>query len=52
MKKVTQQEKLDEIVRLEFAISKLEVEDGIKYGDNFPKILKLVRKLGKLRDTL
>lgn len=50
--KLSHQEKLDEIVRLEIAISKLKVEQGANYGNNDPKILRLSRKLGKIRDSL
>ena len=48
----TQEQKVVEIQKLEIAISKLEKEQGGKYGNMFPKILKLTRKMQKLRDQL
>jgi hypothetical protein len=48
----TQEQKVAEIQELEIAIAKLEKEQGCKYGNLFPKILKLTRKMQKLRDQL
>ena len=48
----TQEQRVAEIQELEIAIAKLEKEQGGKYGDLFPKILKLTRKMQKLRNQL
>ena len=49
---ITREEKVQEITRLEIEISKLEQQQGGSYGDLFPKILKLTRKLQKIRNSL
>ena len=49
---LTQEQKVQEIMRLEIEISKLEKEQGGRYGDLFPKILKLTRKMQKIRNSL
>lgn len=43
---------ISRIQDLEIKISKLEIEQGGPYGDLFPKILKLIREMQKLRDML
>jgi len=50
--KLTLEQKVQEIMRLEIEISMLEKEQGCRYGDLFPKILKLTRKLQKIRNSL
>lgn len=52
MKAVTLEQKVQEIMRLEIEIGKLEKQQGCRYGDLFPKILKLTRKLQKMRNSL
>lgn len=51
---LTREEKSAEIMRLEIEVSKLQQEAGGSiYGSNlFPKYLKIMRKLQKLRDSL
>ena len=51
---MTREEKSAEIMRLEIEVSKLEHQAGGSiYGSNlFPKYLKIMRKLQKLRDSL
>ena len=52
MSRLTTDQKVQEIMRLEVEIGKLERDQGCRYGDLFPKILKLTRKLQKIRDSL
>jgi len=52
MAMLTREEKVQEITRLEIEISKLEQQQGCRYGDLFPKILKLTHKLQKIRNSL
>ena len=49
---LTREQKTQEIMRLEIEIGKLEKEQGGVYGNLFPKILKLTRKLQKVRNSL
>lgn len=49
---LTRDQKSEEIMRLEIEIGKLEKEQGGTYGNLFPKILKLIRKVQKLRNSL
>ena len=50
----TTEEKASEIMRLEIEASKIQQQAGGSiYGSNlFPKYLKIVRKIQKLRDLL
>lgn len=47
----TTEQKVKLIQQLEIELSKMEAQYG-KYGNNFPKQLKLLRKIQKLRDSL
>jgi hypothetical protein len=54
---MTREDTVEEIMRLEIEVSKLEHRAGGRngsiYGSNlFPEYLKIMRKLQKLRDSL
>jgi hypothetical protein len=51
---LTREQKSEEIMRLEIEASKIQEQAGGNiYGSNlFPKYLKIVRKIQKLRDSL
>jgi hypothetical protein len=49
---LTREQKVEKINELEIEIGKLEKEQACRYGNLFPKILKLTRKLQKLRNSL
>jgi hypothetical protein len=51
-KRVWGDRKVVEIQELEIEISKLEIEQGGKYGHLSPKISKLLHKVQKLRNSL
>lgn len=52
MKQLTYEQKLAEIARLEIEITRLEVSQGGKYGNQSPVISRLLGKLAKVRNSL